>query len=427
MIKAGTLGLGILTLFLLTSDLGYKKPVDEIVLTSTSNTTATLWEYQCIDTMKTSRDKARIWMGDPTVDKKIEAEMQAIVDLGGNCIAIATPYDDEFLPLLQKWVTSARKHNLKIWFRGNFSSWEGWFDYPKGMTTNQHHQKTTHFITFNPNLFKDGDVFTPSPEAENGGPFNQVEIDEHAGFRKYLIEEHDVAKSAFAKIGKKVIVNWMSMNGGLAKRMFDQPTVDKLGKTVAIDHYIKTDPEMGEFIQYFNQKYGAKLVIGEFGAPIPEINGSMSEDQQAEFIDKLLNQIYQYKNVVTGLSYWTLTDGSTALYNPDMRPRKAVQSVKKYFKPAQITGVVTDVGDKPLKSVRVTTSDNVNQITTDQNGYFKVVVPIQEVSINIQAQNYHLQILKISPESHKSYHYDIKLRQIRGIPFIDLDQILKKI
>src|SRR3989338_5682012 len=90
-----------------------------------------LFQIQSIDTMKYSRDLARAKAKDPSFDKVIDAEMKLIAGAGATHVAIGTPYDEEFIPMLSRWVRSARAHGLSVWFRGNFSGWEGWFSYPK--------------------------------------------------------------------------------------------------------------------------------------------------------------------------------------------------------------------------------------------------------------------------------------------------------
>lgn len=371
----------------------------------------TFWEYQCIDTMKISRDKARTWKDRTDLDEHINWEMQSIVDMGGNCVAIDTPYDEEFLPIMKKWVNAARAHNLHIWFRGNFSSWEGWFEYPKGMSTEEHNQKTYTFITKNPDLFLDGDIFTPSPEAENGGPFNQVEKDEHPGFRAYLISQYENAQKAFDQIDKNVHLNWMSMNGGFAKRMFDQPTIDGMDKVVSLDHYIKTSPEMDEYINYFADTFGAKVVLGEFGAPIPDINGSMTESKQADFTDELLYELYKNKDKVIGLNYWTLYDGSTALFNPDKSPRKVVEVMRNYFKPTLVEGRVINDVDEVIEGALVETEDKISQASTDKNGNFKLLIPSKETSINITYPNLSSEKITVGPNEKKLVNVNVKLFQ----------------
>lgn len=332
----------------------------------------TLWKYQCIDTMKTSRDKAVAWRDREDLTTHIQTEVTAIKEMGANCVALGTPYDAEFLPYLTLWVEEARKQDLHIWFRGNFSEWEGWFNYPKGMTADELFEKTEDFIVSNSALFQDGDIFTAAPEAENGGPFNQVEIDEHEIYREFLIKSYDVSDQAFQEIGKDVVLNWFSMNGGLARRMMDQKTVDALDKTVTIDHYIRTSQEMGEFVDYFNDVFGAQVVIGEFGAPIPEINGSMTDQEQADFIEELLQELYIRRNKVDGINYWILYDGSTAILDQNLMRKPVFDVIEKYFKPAIVRGKVTDQSNKVLDDVPVSIEGG-ESTTTDENGDYTLM------------------------------------------------------
>src|SRR3989344_6298983 len=83
-----------------------------------------------IDTMKYSRDVAREKLNSSSFDEVIDKQVSEISATGATHIAIGTPYDDEFLPFLKRWVVAARKYNLKVWFRGNLSGWEEWFGYP---------------------------------------------------------------------------------------------------------------------------------------------------------------------------------------------------------------------------------------------------------------------------------------------------------
>ena len=181
-----------------------------------------LFPIQCIDTMKVSRDRAREKLSDTQLKEMIEKSVKSISSIGANCIAIGTPYNDEFKPYLTAWVSEARRHHLHVWFRGNWAEWEGWFGYPDKLSTTEHIKKTKEFIVKNPELFEDGDIFTPSPEAENGGPFDPV--DNHTKtllMRQFLIAEHLESAKAFEMIGKKVTTNWLSMSGGVAKRVLN--------------------------------------------------------------------------------------------------------------------------------------------------------------------------------------------------------------
>ena len=128
------------------------------------------FQVQSIDTMKYSRDTAREKLKDVKFDEVIDAQIKNIAATGATHVSLGTPYDEEFLPFLKRWVAAARKYGLKVWFRGNWSGWENWFDYPKFKDGKVHSEKTKKFILENSNLFEDGDVFTACPECENGGP-----------------------------------------------------------------------------------------------------------------------------------------------------------------------------------------------------------------------------------------------------------------
>lgn len=371
---------------------------------NTSSTTPTLWKYQCIDTMKTSRDKARAWKNKKDVQEHIDREMTAIQEMGANCVAIATPYDEEFLHYLQLWVRSARSHNLHIWFRGNFSAWEGWFEYTKGMSAEELFAETEDFIQKNSDLFRDGDIFTAAPEAENGGPFEQVEKDEHEAFRKFLLMEYEISRNSFKKINKNVEVNWFSMNGGLAKRMMDQKTVDGIGRLVTIDHYIKTAPEMGQYIKYFRDNFKSQVAVGEFGAPIPEINGPMTDEEQSRFTEELFKELYIYKDDVHAINYWILYDGSTALLNDDLSWRPAAFVVQKYFKPNILRGTIHDTLGTQLSDVIVSTKDKHNKTITDNEGNYTLLLPEQSAEISIHKDGYNTVNIRLDFQTKEIKH-----------------------
>jgi hypothetical protein len=75
--------------------------------------------------MKYSRDLAREKLGNPSFDKVIDDQISRIAGTGATHVALGVPYDPEFLPIMRRWVTAIRKYNLKVWFRGNLSGWEG--------------------------------------------------------------------------------------------------------------------------------------------------------------------------------------------------------------------------------------------------------------------------------------------------------------
>lgn len=347
-----------------------------------------LWKIRSIDTMKTSRDMAR----DILTDGELEKELQTIKNLGANYVAIDTPYDEEFLPLLKRWVIFARRTGLKVWFRGNWSSWEGWFDYPKNMTPEEHNQETAKFIETNPDLFEDGDIFDPCSECENSGFWKQPE--DNAEYNQFIQDQRKVVKDSFSKIKKRVYTNIFSINGGRAKEVLSKKTLDTLDNVVTIDHYFKDPSSMSQYIDYFSQNYHTTVLVGEFGAPIPDINGSMNENEQAQFINEVFKIMYKDKENVLGINYNVLTGGTTSLLNEDGTPREATEIIKNYFIPGGISGTVTNtVGDR-LPNIKVKTSDELNSTTTDSLGRYTLTVPANAVDEIIIKDNKYKTISK---------------------------------
>src|SRR5579884_799054 len=244
--------------------------------------TAPVFAVRSIDTAKYSRDMAMQALNDPKFDQVIDQQMTEIAQTGANYVAIDTPYDEQFLPVLKLWVQAARDNNLHIWFRGNFSGWEGWFNYPK--IDRPTHQRLLHdFITKNPDLFEDGDIFTACPECENGGPGDPRQTGDVDGFRKFMISEYTDAENDFGNQGKKITTNYDSMNYDVARLVMDRSTTEQMGGVVTIDHYVSDPRELTKNIDDLANSSGGQIVVGEFGAPIPDINGQMNESQQADW------------------------------------------------------------------------------------------------------------------------------------------------
>lgn len=329
------------------------------------------FKFQSIDTMKYSRDLSREKLNDSSFDLVIDKQVGDIAKIGATHVAIATPYDDEFLPILKRWVKSARKHNLKVWFRGNWSGWEGWFEYP-GMSREEHLSKTSKFILNNPNLFEDGDAFSSCPECENGGPGDPRQTGDAEDYKKFLIDEYRLVNSSFSKINKKIITNLFSMNGDVADLVMDKNTTKSLGKIVTIDHYTDTPKKLIKDANYLAKKSGGQIVLGEFGVPIPDINGEMTEKQQARWIGELLFDLEGNKNVV-GVNYWLNVGGSTGIWKEDGTATLAVEMIRRYFDLNVVYGLVYDELDKPMKNVKVEYANR--KAITDKDGYYELKFP----------------------------------------------------
>ncbi|MDR3643275.1 MAG: carboxypeptidase regulatory-like domain-containing protein [Candidatus Doudnabacteria bacterium] len=338
----------------------------------------TFWHYQCIDTVKYSRDTARAWSGkEAQLSALINAQMGQIANTGANCVAIDTPYDPEFTTFLSKWVLAARANGLMVWFRGNLSGWEGWFNYPRLSSGSQHNEEVYRFIAQNPSLFKDGDMFTPAPEPENGilgSPFAGPQAAEN--LRQFMVSSYRNCQTAFKAINKNVGCGFYSTNGDVAKQILNQRTVQGIGGLVAVDHYVKTAEQLESDLQNLRDEFGTNVFLGEFGAPIPDLQGNLTEAGQAMVVGQMLNAAYRKKSFITGINYWTLSGGSTALVNDDGSARQAYDVVRDYYDPGKITGTVyDDAGDRLVNAA--VSDEGTNATATDKYGNFSLLVPAE--------------------------------------------------
>jgi hypothetical protein len=311
----------------------------------------TWWQFQSIDTMKYSRDLARDKLNDPGFDLVINQQIRDIALTGATHVALATPYDDEFLPYLHRWVAFARKYGLKVWYRGNWSGWEKWFNYPP-INRAQHITKTREFILNHQDLFMDGDIFSACPECENGGPGDPRETGSVEDYRKFLIDEYKVTAQAFSDINRKVATNYNSMNADVAKIVMDKKTTQALGGLVVIDHYVDSPEHLAGDIDEIARLSGGKVILGEFGVPIPDINGNLTEKQQSEWLRDALDRL-SWKPYVTGMNYWVNVSGSTQLWDDQGHPRMAVGDLDKFYSPAIMQINIYNTLNQPTAQARV--------------------------------------------------------------------------
>lgn len=349
-----------------------------------SQSNAVFWNFKSIDTMKFSRDKSREKLKDPSFDVIINNQLKDIAKTGATHVAIGTPYDEEFIPILTRWVEAARRNKLKIWFRGNFSGWEGWFGYPK-IDRQTHLTNTEEFILKNSSLFEDGDVFSACPECENGGPGDPRRIGDVSLHRQFLVNEYDVTKKAFQKIGKQVDSNFNSMNGDVAQLVMDKTTTKKLGGIVVVDHYVKTPEQLSNDIDALAAQSGGKIILGEFGAPIPDIHGIMTEEQQAEWIKQAFVELSTNKNVI-GMNYWTNIEGSTEIWTTKRYAKEAVAVVTHAYEPHKISGTIQNEIGRSVPYALITSQEK--EIVTDQKGTFTLPYYNDTQKVTITAEGY---------------------------------------
>lgn len=360
---------------------------------------ARIWPIQAVDTMKYSRDLAREKLNDPSFDAVIDEQVRIIAETGATHVAIATPYNEEFIPFLTRWVSAARRYDLSVWFRGNTSEWEGWFGYSRYTNPSAHHKDIYDFITSYPGLFREGDIFTPAPEPENGAIRDIWNSEQkRMEFRNFIALSYRNCQTAMRVIGKKVKCGYFSTNGDVARDIFTKDLVGQAGNVVVIDHYVKSAKRLINDVVALNKKFDAPVMLGEFGAPIPDINGQMSENEQAKFIDEILYQTYLHRGIVEGVSYWTLAGGSTSLLRDNGEPKQVVSVLKKYFNPIIVEVTATDSSGKALADISVKTKDGAYDVKTGNDGKATLAFPNQQGTYEIKAEsdNYITSETKIS-------------------------------
>lgn len=349
------------------------------------------WDIQSIDTMKDSRDLAREKAHDSAFNQVIEDELDAIAAAGVTHVAIATPYDEEFVSFLTRWVTGARVRGLKVWFRGNWSGWEGWFGYPK-ISRAQHVSKTKRFIADHADLFSDGDIFDPCQECENGGPGDPRVTGDAAGHAAFLEELFGATKKAFADRGITVTVGVFSMNGDVTSLIMQGDAARRIGTHVTVDHYVETTEKLTTDVARFGKESGLPVLLGEFGSPIPDIHGTQVEDEQAAWLSRALAQLSNEPDLV-GLNYWVYRGGSTSLTTAQGTPKQVYYVLSQFYKPESVFGVVVDSRGAPIPNARVISPYRTVRAT--RSGYFELPhVPTQGATLSVSAAGYLTKVIE---------------------------------
>lgn len=383
----------------------------------TANVKSKFWTMQSIDTVKYSRDTAGQYLNDKSFDTTIEDQVKKIAGTGATHIALGTPYDKEFIPFLKRWVDISRKHGMNIWFRGNFSGWENWFEY-KDITREEHKELLKKFIIDNGGLFEDGDIFSSCTECENGGPGDPRQTGDTKGHRQFLIDEYQIGKSAFRQVGKNVAANYFPMNADVANLVMDKETTQALGGIVTIDHYVSSYEKMNNDINDLAKKSGGKIVIGEFGAPIPDLHGDMTEKEQSAWIGKAFDLLAKNNNVV-GVNYWTGFGGSTKLWRDDGSNTLAVATLTSFYTPKSLQGVIKNEAGIPIANAML--SGKEQSVNTDSNGQFSIPFLASEIQVNVEATGY---LPSAITNIHNNVPITAFLKKQNETPFFKLQKFL---
>jgi hypothetical protein len=287
-------------------------------------------------------------------DKRITFMVKKVKEANANMIAYGTPYDKEFIPLLEVEIAEAEKAGIGVWLRGNFSGFQeerdangptghGWFNHPLLTSPDEHHTKTRQFILDNKHLFISNDgksrvaIFSPAPEPENGligDPRTSPQTKQL--FDEWLVDSYSNARRTLDEIGATDTKVIFSFNGDVAKILPDGFINDK--NPVLADHYIKDPQQYPADIQKLHDIYNAPVGLGEVGAPIPDIHGPMTEVEQAEYVRQVLTILADSEVLVPIINYWHLwnpydvdQNTATSLLNADGTERQVYEVLREFF------------------------------------------------------------------------------------------------
>ncbi|HEX8923270.1 MAG TPA: PA14 domain-containing protein, partial [Patescibacteria group bacterium] len=137
------------------------------ILTSNNIPNNQTWAIQSVSSMKETKDKV-CSQDDATFIKNWIAKAK---ELGANYVAVETPYDNpscgNSLLYTKAWISAIRSAGLKVWHRHMFLGFEGIYNTAK--SKQDYLSKVVDYIKNNPDMFREGDIFTPQPEPQNGG------------------------------------------------------------------------------------------------------------------------------------------------------------------------------------------------------------------------------------------------------------------
>jgi hypothetical protein len=259
------------------------------------------WAIRSIDNMHASRDFV-CWQQPSSFISSVAASERSA---GAGFATIATPYDSpsnyhqcsnpkDPVAYEQTWVNAIRAQGMRVWFRQTWFNWEGSYGAPKltsstspsiplgsadavlnGSDTTSYLARTYHFILDHPALYRDGDIFTPEAEPQNGGILQSYggcsgpcQFSDWHSFNLWLQDSMKVDSAAFQQIGRRVSVGaWglpCSNNRWHGADNIEPLTLAMMGVYVT-DCYFRDIPSLLSHLDIVHSSYNIDVVVGEWG------------------------------------------------------------------------------------------------------------------------------------------------------------------
>jgi hypothetical protein len=266
------------------------------------------------------------------------------VELGVNYIAVETPYDNpacgSAVAYTKAWVDAIHAKGLNVWHRHAPLEFEGIYSTTKN-SSKDYLALISNYIKANPTFFKEGDIFTPIPEPQNGGikgitycPQNICMFDGKTSFNAWLRNAIMSSESAFGSIGLggKIKIGYYGFDGFVAwghnnpdwDGILEPATVEAMGN-ITIDHYPElVGTTMAVDLDELQKLYpNTPIVIGEWGTVTGgDTTTAVRTSMQAAIRPNII-----------GFNYWHMgMGGNEALINDDFSTKPSYDEVKSFFK-----------------------------------------------------------------------------------------------
>lgn len=301
------------------------------------------WVIKSVDVMKYSKDAVCT----PPTDAFIKTQVTKAKELGANYVAISTPYDNpacgNSLTLTRRWVDAIRAQGLNVWHRHMGLSFEGLYGVTKKYN-DDYLQLISNYIISNPTLFREGDIFTPTPEPDTAGIggvtacISVCAFRDNAEFNQWIRNAQLVSKLSFAQIGlRNMKVGYYGTSGFIVfgennrdwfgRSFLEQKTVEAMDNIIVMDSYPESyGGTMGKTLDDARRVWpNATFIIGEWGTI------TATSPQQAS--EQIKNTMEAAKRpYVIGFNYWNLgPSGNEGLLNNDLSNKPTFFDVQSFF------------------------------------------------------------------------------------------------
>jgi hypothetical protein len=183
------------------------------------------------------------------------------------------------------------------------------------------------------------------------------------------------------------------MNGDVANLIMDKETTKALGGVITVDHYVEDPKVLVDDLVNIAKKSGGKVVLGEFGVPVPDIHGNMTQEEQSAWLEKFFTEALQYPEII-GINYWVSFGGSTELWKSGGEARNAVEVINKYFNPKTLEITIINEINSPVVHAEVLHTGRV--YPSDNDGIVTLPFISEQEELEITANGYSTKLLPIS-------------------------------